>query len=451
MPSLPPFTVETLRRSLADVAAKANPEMIQRLRDQATEILNELPATAAGAAASAVDSVMTASAPARHTVRRWIDSHTAGSAAVFNATGVLLGDDGYTGSPISEDVLVAGAEFADRSRIPGPGFARRADAILSSIDAPGWSPGDNEMLVWSSMAAAVGMTAAMTEIEPTLHRSQSMRIPVCGSKRPSDGSSADTRPQPMHHWMRAMGLAYRETGSVDGVQSDDFAGGDVTVWVSMGQPATQAPQIPDGHRIDVLPAATLRPIDGADFEPASASVTTSFASGASAVVFDPSVLMGGPPCGVVIGPKAMIAKLKGHPMYALLAADPATIAMAWAAMATEPEHQPQTAARLCTVNVDNLRTRAERMMVRLGVHPDLGDMRVTDDDARICLGDGPRIPSRQCAIQTADAENLRRKFAEGDSGLRLMGRDGELRIDFRWLHPSADDAVARIILGERQS
>ena len=46
--ALPPWTIELLRRGINDVARKASePETIEKIKKQATEILNDLPQTAA--------------------------------------------------------------------------------------------------------------------------------------------------------------------------------------------------------------------------------------------------------------------------------------------------------------------------------------------------------------------------------------------------------------------
>ena len=46
--ALPPWTIELLRRGITDVARKASePETIEKVKNQATEILQDLPQTAA--------------------------------------------------------------------------------------------------------------------------------------------------------------------------------------------------------------------------------------------------------------------------------------------------------------------------------------------------------------------------------------------------------------------
>ena len=119
------------------------------------------------------------------------------------------------------------------------------------------------------------------------------------------------------------------------------------------------------------------------------------------------------------------------------------MAMASCGLATATT--PQTASRLCTVNVENLRARAERMVTRLGGRQEMSDRRVTEMDARLSDGSAVSLPSRQCRFKPADVDALVASVQRGDTDLRLGRGDDEVWIDFRWLHPADDDRVARAL------
>ena len=69
--ALPPWTIELLRRGLSDVARRASePETLEKLKTQATEILQDLPQTAA----RGIDAVMRSAEAGKKTVQRWWDA-----------------------------------------------------------------------------------------------------------------------------------------------------------------------------------------------------------------------------------------------------------------------------------------------------------------------------------------------------------------------------------------
>ena len=105
--ALPPWTIELLRRGINDVARKASePETIEKIKKQATEILNDLPQTAA----KSIDAMMRTAEAGKKTVERWSRKHTTLSVPLLNGSGVLMNENG-SGVPLTPEISEAGYEL----------------------------------------------------------------------------------------------------------------------------------------------------------------------------------------------------------------------------------------------------------------------------------------------------------------------------------------------------
>ena len=79
--ALPPWTIEVLRRGLTDVARKASePQTLEKIRSQATEMLQELPQTAA----RGIDAVLRTAEAGKRSVEQWSRKHTALAIPMLN-------------------------------------------------------------------------------------------------------------------------------------------------------------------------------------------------------------------------------------------------------------------------------------------------------------------------------------------------------------------------------
>ncbi|MEM9825605.1 MAG: hypothetical protein AAF958_03405 [Planctomycetota bacterium] len=438
---LPPWSVELLRRSLSDVAAKASPEMIEKLKSQATAILNELPA----AAARGVDSVMQATETTKRSVQSWARSYTATSRHVINASGNLMvtSHHGLVTPPLSAVVLEAGMEFLDGSRLAGPGLEHRGETALARWSNLGSKPDrvsveDHGLVVTASLDAAVIAMALTAGDHPIrLHRSQAITLP-------SGKSIPDL--------LESLGIGLQEFGGIDGFAADSYPDDKASLYVfaeggSDGRPETRS--IPAGIRGDVLPvAAWCRE----DLPPAAkdiASVEDAFTRGADAVVFSPSPLAGGPACGVLVAKEEALAKLKKHRLWPLLRSSEVARAMTVTALNESPLEAADSAASLLTLSIDNLKSRAEKLKIRLEACGNVETVQRIDSGARIYPRSSHRIDSQavQVRFKSRSTDDLLQSLAKHETYVALaQPADGDaVVIDLRWVPPSDDSKLADVL------
>ncbi len=131
-------------------------------------------------------------------------------------------------------------------------------------------------------------------------------------------------------------------------------------------------------------------------------------NGADVVTFSGDKLLGGPQCGIIVGTKDIVAKLKKNPMKRALRCDKMTIA-ALAAVLRLYADPDRLVARVPTLRwlarpVDDIRAAAARMQPELQkAVGDFGTVEIADCDSQIGSGALPtqRIPSAGLAVVPA--------------------------------------------------
>ena len=425
--ALPPWTIELLRRSVSDVAAKANPEAIDRIRNQATAILSDIPA----AAARTVDSVMSATESRRESVRRWTRTYTAKSREVVNATGVLIDppgnpstSPGAIGCGIDADVLEAGLEFLDRSRVVGPGLSAWQDSVLQRIvsdnDVQSARASSLAIAVLPSLPAAVSLIPAMTDLPVRLHRSQAMTLPGGGN---------------VPDLITSLGFPVTEFGSISGWADGD---GDQTpaATVFVGPTPTQR-RLGEGLRVDVLPVVTV-----GDNELGVPTIAGSFTAGADLVIAAIGGLIGGPDTAAVIGPVAAIERLGSHRTAKLFRTTAADVAMTLAALSRDPADVPGSAVSRASISIENLQSRADRIATRLR-----GNRAPVQTDVRASTahvaGDQYPIASCQIAvrIEGQTGQQIAAMMQNDDPTVWVAHEEDSAIIDLRWVAPEQDASI----------
>ena len=125
--ALTPWTVELIRRGLTDVARKAgDTEALEKIKSQASEILSDLPETAA----RGIESVIRSAESSMQTVQRWARQHTALSVPVLNATGTLQNAIG-SGVGLAPLATELGQELLGGDTIAGETLEQRLDRRFS--------------------------------------------------------------------------------------------------------------------------------------------------------------------------------------------------------------------------------------------------------------------------------------------------------------------------------
>ncbi len=188
--------------------------------------------------------------------------------------------------------------------------------------------------------------------------------------------------------------------------------------------------------------------------PAEPTPLQSIAAGVNVVTFSGDKLLGGPQAGLIVGDKALIAKIKKNPLKRALRLDKMTIAALEAVLKLyrDPDRLAQRlpTLRLLTRTQEDIHTAAQRMAPALaqalGAH---ATVEVLPCKSQIGSGSLPvdRLPSACVAISAAPgakrAGSFPDRLAASLRGLPrpVIGRiaEGQLRLDLRCLDDKAQE------------
>ena len=168
------------------------------------------------------------------------------------------------------------------------------------------------------------------------------------------------------------------------------------------------------------------------------------AAGVSLVSFSGDKLLGGPQAGIIVGKKALIARLQSHPLKRALRADKMPLAALEATLRLYL-HPEKLAAelptlRLLTRQADEIRLQGERMRAALAAHYADFDLRVEPCLSQIGSGSLPvdRLPSAALTLTPRDGRGSRLEALAArwrQLPVPVIGRiyDGRLWLDLRCL------------------
>jgi len=313
-------------------------------------------------------------------VADWINAERErGIRPVINATGVVL-CDALGGAPLAADVVAQTAASGDNYASYGMDLAngRPVDrtALVTRLLAE--RAGAEDALIVANLPAAV-MTAASAHA--------GYRTPFALLSHISDAKRR------MDRWFECLSDGpLAGVGSVNAVSLDEIQAvlgdapladedGGVFLWAPpvsfrlQGQVALPSLSEVAGvcretgvTLIAIPPLATLT--DPTRWGLAKAfCVAATLSAGADLVIFAGDGLIGGPPCGLMVGRKAAIEPVRSHPL--LEAFPPATHDLAGLEAALRLHADADTAGQnipavsLLTAPADNLKLRAERMAEQL--------------------------------------------------------------------------------------
>ena len=270
--------------------------------------------------------------------------------------------------------------------------------------------------------------------------------------------------------LRQSGATLREVGTTNRTRIADYAAviGERTAAILRVHPSnfriegfTERPELREvaalGARFEVpvvedLGSGLLAATPGTAGEP---TVRASIEAGVSACTFSGDKLIGGPQAGIVAGRRAVIERLRSHPLMRALRVDKLTYA---ALEATLLEHAagraPDTVpvARMIATPVAELEARADALRARLAALPGLAAS-VQATVAAIGGGSTPGVtlPSRAVSIELDGKAAADLAAALRDGRPAVVGRvaDGRLVLDLRTVDPALDDALAAAVASLR--
>jgi L-seryl-tRNA(Ser) seleniumtransferase len=432
--ALPPWTIELLRRGITDVARKASePETIEKIKNQATEILQDLPQTAA----KSIDAMMRTAEVSKKTVERWSRKHTALAVPLLNGSGVLMNEHG-SGVPLAPQVSEAGYELLLGDSVTGVSMDERLSRRLQRLLPAG---GDYSIVVTSNFSSALtGLALLVDERQLVVHRSQAVRLPN-GRALPD-----------------AFGMflpVIQEVGSRDNILPQDFDGLDsfCVVMADVGEQPLELLELPgrDAMQAVILPVATLGQAEpdasGATEIPSAESMLV---AGADFVILSGQGVLGGPECGIIIGRKPQIDSIKASRVWPSLAAGDAAqamLAMTLEVAASDPDEIPALA--LLNTSEENLRGRAERLATRLSGSDSIRNVQITAEEARLTRDGRWCFASRQIRVthESMTAQDWQTKLMDDMPAVAVECVGDAICVDLRWISASDDNRLAEALGG----
>ena len=270
--------------------------------------------------------------------------------------------------------------------------------------------------------------------------------------------------------MRQSGAILREVGTTNRTRAADYAAaiGERTALILRVHPSnfriegfTERPPLAElaqlGARFDIPVAedlgsgrlaggAAARPIGG---EP---TVGASIDAGVSVCTFSGDKLLGGPQAGIIVGRRALLERVRRHPLMRALRVDKLTIAALEATLIEHAKGQADRTvpvARMIAAPVEELAARAEALCARLS---GAAGLRVAAEASEAAIGGGstPGITLESRALVVAptgrSADDLAAVLRANEPPVigRIAG--DALWLDLRTVLPEQDDAVAAALL-----
>ena len=182
------------------------------------------------------------------------------------------------------------------------------------------------------------------------------------------------------------------------------------------------------------------------------TVGASIDASVSVCTFSGDKLLGGPQAGIVVGRRALLDRIRRHPLMRALRVDKLTLAALEATLiehATGRADRTVPVARMIAAPVDELATRAEALCARLD---GAAGLRVAVEASEAAIGGGSTpgitLESRALVVEVAGRSAHDLTGALRANQPPIIGRvaGDTLRLDLRTVFPEQDDAVATALI-----
>jgi len=189
--------------------------------------------------------------------------------------------------------------------------------------------------------------------------------------------------------------------------------------------------------------------------PPEPMVQDSLKSGADVVTFSGDKILGGPQCGLIVGKKVYIDKIKKNPLCRALRNDKMTYSVLEATLKLFVDErtllEKHPVMRMLTIPAATL-TRRARRFARL-VRPeigDLGDVKIINSESQMGSGSLPGrfIPTKAAAVmpRSKTAEKLAHELRMGDPPVFPRLEDDRVLLDFRTVHANEISMLADAVI-----
>lgn len=185
--------------------------------------------------------------------------------------------------------------------------------------------------------------------------------------------------------------------------------------------------------------------------PAAASI----AAGVDLVILRGDGLVGGPPCGIILGSKDAIERVTSHPLFSASEVDSlrsSALAATLECYENPTEGVQQIPVWQClTVSIDNLRNRAERLAAQIAGSEGIGSAVPIETRSPLTPAIAEGLPSHGIALAPANGDvhalEKRLKTARFPIACRIEG--DRIILDLRTVQPRQDITLVDSIVGPK--
>lgn len=200
-----------------------------------------------------------------------------------------------------------------------------------------------------------------------------------------------------------------------------------------------------------LGSGALVPLRGEGLT-AEPTVRMAVEDGADVVAFSGDKLLGGPQAGIIVGRKALLARIKSHPLTRALRVDKMTVAALEATLELYRDGRPEAvpAWRLLSQRPEELRARAERLQTLLAARG--VSVRVAAVSGQVGGGAMPlaRLSSFACILKVGEPDVFLERLRGAEEPVIGRIADGEVVLDVRCLEEEELGLVAEAVGTTRQ-
>jgi L-seryl-tRNA(Ser) seleniumtransferase len=178
----------------------------------------------------------------------------------------------------------------------------------------------------------------------------------------------------------------------------------------------------------------------------------SLRAGADLVLFSGDKLLGGPQCGIIVGPSEVIERLRSNPLARTLRVDKLTLA---ALQGTLEVHRAERAfeeipvLRQLTLAGDEIRRRAELLVDRMRTQsssPNLFSVEAVSSASGGGALPEQSVPSWAIAISAESVDHVAKQLRMGAPAVFCRVQDGRALIDLRTVFPEDDESLLKRIV-----